>query len=111
MPMMARTAPSSRPVLHCYAAGRPGSWEAICLDLDLAVQGESYEEVADSLAKAIRLHLEAVLRLPEEERAQLLHRPVPFSTRLRFALEAFVTGLRRQTSGELSHQYTIAAPA
>jgi hypothetical protein len=27
--------------LNCIAHGRPGSWEAICLDFDLAVQGRA----------------------------------------------------------------------
>ena len=31
--------------LRCYAEGRDGSWEAICLDLDIAVQGGSFEGV------------------------------------------------------------------
>ena len=26
-------------ILHCYASGRDGEWEGICLDLDIAVQG------------------------------------------------------------------------
>ena len=44
--------------LRCYAEGRDGDWEAICLDLDIAVQGSSFEEVFRSLQEAISLYLE-----------------------------------------------------
>jgi predicted RNase H-like HicB family nuclease len=49
--------------LHCYAEGRNGDWEAICLDLDIAVQGGSFEEVFGSLREAISLYLESVADL------------------------------------------------
>ena len=32
-------------MVRCYAKGHTGDWEAICLDLDIAVQGESFEDV------------------------------------------------------------------
>ena len=64
-------------ILHCYATGRDGDWEGICLDLDIAVQGSSFEEVARSLHDAVSLYLESVSSLPEEQQAHLLHRPAP----------------------------------
>lgn len=63
--------------LHCYASGRDGDWEAICLDLDIAVQGESFEIVQRSLQEAVALYLEAVADLPADQRRHLLHRPAP----------------------------------
>ena len=50
-------------ILHCYAEGRDGDWEAICLELDVAVQGGSFEEVFRSLREAIALYLETVADL------------------------------------------------
>lgn len=52
--------------------------KAICLDLDIAVQGSSFEEVFASLRDAIALYLETVADLPPEERHSLLHRRAPF---------------------------------
>jgi hypothetical protein len=98
-------------VLHCYASGRDGNWEAICLDLDIAVQGRSFTEVNDDLMKAVRLHLERVLEMPPEEQGGLLRRPVPLLVRLRFAIEAFLLALSQRDSGTYQHQYTVAAPA
>lgn len=97
-------------VLYCYASGHDGSWEAICLDLDIAVQGRSFDEVAALLKEAIALYLETVADLPEPERAAFLSRPVPFMTRLAFALEAFWSTLRGKADGELKHQFTMALP-
>ena len=64
-------------MLKCYAEGRPGSWESICLDFDIAAQGDSFEDVFRSLSKAIELYLETVRELPEEERRRFLGRRAP----------------------------------
>ena len=53
-------------ILHCYATGRDGDWEGICLDLDIAVQGSSFEEVARSPRDAVSLYLESVSSLPDD---------------------------------------------
>lgn len=97
-------------VLYCYATGREGAWVAICLDLDIAVQGSSFEEASTLLQEAIALYLQTVSELPEAERAALLSRPVPFWTRLGFAIEAFWSTLRATADGDLKHQFTMALP-
>ncbi len=97
-------------IFYCYASGREGSWEAICLDLDIAVQGRTFEEVSALLQEAIALYLQTVSELPDDERAAFLSRPVPFLTRLGFAIEAFWSTLRARADGELKHQFTMALP-
>jgi hypothetical protein len=99
------------PKLHCLALGHDGAWEAICLDLDIAVQGRSFEEAAESLREAILMHLEYVTALPPEERDRLRHRPVPLLTRLRFAARAFLLALAKDTTSAYQHQYTMPYPA
>ena len=74
--------------LRCYAEGRDGDWEAICLDLDIAVQGSSFEEVFGSLQEAIALYLESVTALRRPNERDLLHRPAPFPVRLKFLTHA-----------------------
>ncbi len=96
--------------LYCYASGHEGAWEAICLDLDIAVQGRSFEEVSSLLREAIAQYLQTVSELPEDERSALLNRSVPFRTRLSFAIEAFWSALRTQGNGEFRHQFTMAMP-
>ncbi len=53
-----------RRIVRCVAEGRGDEWEAICLDLDIAMQGQSFEDVFASLNKAIALHIETALDLP-----------------------------------------------
>ena len=60
--------------LLCYAYQRHQTWEAICVDLDVAVFGSSREEVMRSLGDAVDLHLEAIADLPVEERQTMLTR-------------------------------------
>lgn len=97
--------------LRCYAEGRDGEWEAICLDLDIAVQGRSFEEVFASLREAIALYLETVADLQPEERGPLLHRSAPLSVRLKFLAHA-VRGLFGDHDGRRQrHQFTMPVAA
>lgn len=100
--------PVSTPrTLHCYAEGRNGDWEAICLDLDIAVQGRSFEEVFASLQDAIALYIESVADLPESERRRLLHRAVPLATRLKLLWQS-ARDLLGQGGGPVQHhQFTM----
>jgi hypothetical protein len=97
--------------LHCLAFGREGAWEAICLDLDIAVQGTTFDDAARSLNTAIALHLESLDGLPDAERHRLSYRPVPLSARLRFAARALALAFSRRNSGTYQHQYTMPSPA
>jgi predicted RNase H-like HicB family nuclease len=96
--------------LHCYAEGRDGDWEAICLDLDIAVQGRSFEEVFGSLQQAIALYLETVADLPGDQGSGLLHRPVPLSIRLKFLAHA-ARGLFSVSDDRQRHQFTMPLAA
>jgi predicted RNase H-like HicB family nuclease len=97
--------------LHCYAEGQDGDWEAICLDLDIAVQGRTFEEVFGSLREAIKLYLDSVSSLPADERRSLLHRPAPILVRLRFLAQA-LRGLFVDRDGyRQRHQFTMPLTA
>ena len=88
--------------LTCYAWGRPGDWEAICVDFDIPAQGESFEEVRRELADAVDTYLDYVSDLPESERHGFLNRKAPLSLRLRLSLESKVARMLsalRVTSG------------
>lgn len=97
--------------LHCYASGRDGDWEAICLDLDIAVQGSSFEEVARSLHDAVTLYLESVGSLPEEQQRYLLHRPAPLGVRLKFLGYAVRSLVRLAADARYHHQFTMPLAA
>jgi hypothetical protein len=77
-------------ILHCYVEGRPGQWEAICIDFDLAVQGRSFDEAMTELQVAIREYLDYIKSLPEPERQRFFNRRVPLLVRVRFMLRAII---------------------
>lgn len=100
-----------RKVLRCYAEGRGGEWEAICLDLDIAVQDNSFENVFQALNDAIALHLEAVSTLPESEHAHLLNRPAPLPLRLKFVFYALRSLFSHDDEDGFHHQFTLPSAA
>jgi predicted RNase H-like HicB family nuclease len=97
--------------LRCYAEGRDGDWEAICLDLDIAVQGSSFQEVFTSLQNAISLYLESVVDLPSDERRVLLNRPAPFPVRVKFLTHALRTVFTNSDGDRQRHQFTVPVAA
>ena len=96
--------------IWCYAEGRVGSWEAFCLDFDLAVQGESFDEVYNELNESISMYLEYVRNLPKEEQRQFLTRKVPLNLRMKFILILLVTTLLNSGIKKKTRSRTTAGP-
>lgn len=94
----------------CYAFNEGGVWEALCLDLDIAVHGHSFEQVDARLKAAIQEYLEALKNLPERDRKRLLSRKVPLWERLRFAYK-FVRSFFRPSEQADYHQFTLSYAA
>ena len=69
----------------CYAWGNSDGWEAICVDFDLAAQGDSFAEVRRELSDAIDTFLSYAAELPESERGRLLNRKAPLGLRWKLA--------------------------
>ena len=80
--------------LKCYVHGGGASWEAICVDLNVAVCGDSQQEARASLRKAVGLYLETVATLPAAERNGFLTRRAPWQTRARLAILTWWSALR-----------------
>ena len=79
--------------VRCYAYGAGKDWQAICVDLDIAVDGGSLREARDSLVSCIELYLERVAELPEEEQKQFLARKSPWHVRLKLAYKAWLSNI------------------
>jgi hypothetical protein len=73
----------------CVARRHGDGWEAMCLDLDIAVQGRSFDEVRSLLGEAVSTYIEDALAEAEPARSQLLARRVPFFVRFLWALRFF----------------------
>lgn len=97
--------------IHCYAEGRPGDWEAFCLDFDLAVQGSSFEDVYSELNESICLYLEYVSGLPVEERAAFIRRKSPLSVRFCFAWHVFRSLFIGNADTKERHKFMAPCPA
>ena len=95
--------------LHCFTEGRDGDWEAICLDLDIAVQGLSFEGIRFAAGGDLTLFPDR-RRLPADQRPGLLDRPVPLPVRLMF-LTRVVRGLFSGGDDTQRRQFTMPVAA
>lgn len=80
--------------LKCYAWGRHGDWEAICVDLDIAVSGRSLHEVVSLIEEAVDSYIKDAMQEDSLDRARLLSRKAPWHVRARLALMSAYASLR-----------------
>ncbi len=81
-------------LIRCFAQRRGKRWEAICLDFDLSVQGDSFEAVYRSLDAAVEEYLKYVAALEDPaEREAFLSRRAPWPVRLKFTLAMALASL------------------
>jgi hypothetical protein len=97
----------------CYAEGQQnGKWEAVCLDYDIAVQGDSLQGVIDDLRSAIHDYLKFVETLPERQRARMLRRGVPWLARAKFIYWAIMALFFHRDPNRLQrHDFTLPCVA
>ncbi len=100
-----------RKVLRCYAEGLNGDWEALCLDLDIAVQGSSFEEVFNGLNEAVHLYVESAMELSGSDARRLLNRPAPLHLRLRFLWRSIQDVFNSNGNGWLRASFTLPCTA
>ena len=81
--------------LTCYAWGKPGDWEALCVDLDIATQGASFEEVRDRLQLMVEDFLDYAAELPEPNRKISAEPPGALERENRPLLKAQVVGIHQ----------------
>ena len=73
-------------ILRCYAEKKDGIWQAFCIDLNLAAQGETHDEVRTKLHQQIVSYLYDALEGEDKEYAtQLLDRKAPMVFRIKYA--------------------------
>ena len=72
--------------VKCYADVRNGRWQAVCLDLDLMVEGSSKEDVKNRLTQMVHTYIEDARKESEPARRQLLSRRAPLRVRLAWEL-------------------------
>ena len=72
----------------CYLIEREGTWQALCVDYDIAVQGKSANDTRHKLGRALRTYLADVMDEAPEHREQLARRRAPWTVRVGLALRA-----------------------
>jgi hypothetical protein len=72
-------------ILRCYCEEKGNIWQAFCIDLNLAAQGTSLEEVKHRLQQQIFSYLfDALAGEDRKYAAQLLKRKAPLMFRLKY---------------------------
>lgn len=98
--------------LLCFAEGHGDTYEAICVDLDLAVHGRSMREVVSLLNKAVESYVDDAMKEDEATARRLLSRRAPWHVRLGHKLR-FATHLltRRRRNGGEEASFDVICPA
>lgn len=97
--------------LQCYAHGIDNRWQAICVDLDIAVQGGSQEEVKRLLEEAIDSYVMDALAEEPVVAQRLLNRHAPLAVRVRLAIGYLLHTIRRRDGDEFQAGFDIACHA
>lgn len=87
-------------VLRCFADRRGGQWQAFCLDLCLAAQGETFEDARSRLEAMICSYVADATVGPDHRAfgADLLRRRAPWQDWLRYYAYALGVRLTRRMS-------------
>lgn len=83
-----------RESFYCVVHGRGNEWEGLCLDLDLAVHGRSFDEVKELMNEAISTYVEDARKEDEPSRSALLNRRAPLRVRAYWAMRMAMAALR-----------------
>jgi hypothetical protein len=98
--------------IYGVAHRQHGQWEAFSFDFDLAVQGRSFEEVAERLKEAVNAYIATALEQPEPTRSKLLRRIAPLRVRFAWAVRiAFWTMFLNRRAAESAFGFPVPCPA
>ena len=97
--------------LQCYACRDGDTWEAICVDFDIATFAPSLDEVKASLVTCVELFLEGVAEAPPEDRKSLLRRRSPWHLRAKLATLTWLSRLRNDARQALQFTLQSSVPA
>lgn len=99
-------------ILRCYAEQeRNGTWFGICVDLNLAAQGDSFEEVRTKLHDMIRDYLADALTVDEQYIGDLIPRKAPLYFQARYHLLAWLERFRKVAARRLFTEHLPLVPA
>jgi len=99
--------------LRCYARRQANQWVAVCIDLGLAAQGDSYGDVKAKLEAQMQDYVHEALTVDRAHAADLLRRKAPLPQRLEYYLIYLWQGLwgRRERRARHAFEELVAVPA
>lgn len=71
-------------------------YTGFCIDLTLAVQGESYSEVVNKLSNVINDYIEEALTVDSKHKERLLNRKAGLSEYIKYYLIAFISTFKKK---------------
>lgn len=95
----------------CFAHGGRDGWEAICIDLDIAIQADSFEEARAVLVEAIHEYYQAALQEAPAIRGSLLDRRSPFWTTFGLTMKLIAFNIFRGSKREAQASFPVICPA
>ena len=87
-------------LIRIHAEGQDKLWKVVCLDFDVAVRGDSFQDALESLDIAMSEYVQYIRRLPEDEQSALLGRKAPFALLIKFAWLVFQAIFKPNSNGE-----------
>lgn len=106
----ANTMNPKQTILRCYAEKKDNIWQAFCIDLNLAVQGETRDEVRTKLHQQIVSYLYDALEGEDKEyAAQLLNRKAPIGFRIKYAFYKILMNFYKAKDG-INHIFNEIIP-
>lgn len=97
--------------VRCVVHGMGNQWEGLCLDLDIAVQGNSLADVKNRLNNAVHTYVEDALAENEPHRSRLLGRKAPLRVRLFWAVALFLATLSKRSDRDSAESFAVPCPA
>jgi len=102
---------SSHPFyVRCYARCDAGQWVAVCIDLGLAAQGETWEEVKGKLEAQVNDYVHEALTADRTHANDLLRRKAPLRQRLEYYLIWLGQAFLGRRAGRGRHAFEELVP-
>lgn len=97
----------------CVAKGNEAEgWEALCVDLDIAVSGQSFDEVRNNLNAAIESYVEDAMKEDPAICRELLSRRAPLYVRLGWNLQFLLHSMfGKRQDHDLRAGFDVPCPA
>lgn len=92
-------------VLRCFGQRlAKDQWQAICIDLNLAAQGESLPDVRRKLDSMIRSYVQDLSGIDRAHVSDLFPRPAPLGIRLKYYYASVLSWAAAKSNGAMKYK-------